>query len=267
MITGRGRYVDDMVVHGMLYMAVVRSTFAHARITGDRHVEAAKAFPGVHGVFTGEDLDDIAGAAADGVGPAGRRDQDPRALAAGARRGQLRRPGRRDRRRRGQVRRRRRRRAGDRRVRRRCRSSSTPRRRSQEGSPLVHEDLGTNQVHEWTIGGGDMDAAWAEADVVHRAADRQPPHRRHADRAARVHRRLPRGPAHAAPDEPEPAPDPAVHGRRVRDVRGLDPGDRAGRRRRLRREDHALPGGDHGHAGRPARSGARSSGPRRARST
>jgi aerobic carbon-monoxide dehydrogenase large subunit len=25
MITGRGRYVDDMVVPGMLYMAVVRS--------------------------------------------------------------------------------------------------------------------------------------------------------------------------------------------------------------------------------------------------
>ena len=33
MITGRGRYVDDMVVPGMLYMAVVRSPEAHARIT------------------------------------------------------------------------------------------------------------------------------------------------------------------------------------------------------------------------------------------
>ena len=28
MITGRGRYVDDMVVPGMLYMAVVRSPTA-----------------------------------------------------------------------------------------------------------------------------------------------------------------------------------------------------------------------------------------------
>ena len=32
MITGRGRYVDDMVVAGMLYMAVVRSPEAHAKI-------------------------------------------------------------------------------------------------------------------------------------------------------------------------------------------------------------------------------------------
>ena len=30
----------------------------------------------------------------------------------------------------------------------------------------MHEDIGTNQTHEWTIGGGDMDAAWAEAEVV-----------------------------------------------------------------------------------------------------
>ena len=32
MITGQGRYVDDIVLPGMLYMAVVRSTEAHARI-------------------------------------------------------------------------------------------------------------------------------------------------------------------------------------------------------------------------------------------
>ena len=31
---------------------------------------------------------------------------------------------------------------------------------------LVHEEFGTNQVHEWSIGGGDMDTAWSEADVV-----------------------------------------------------------------------------------------------------
>src|ERR687892_1470495 len=36
----------------------------------------------------------------------------------------------------------------------------------QDGSPLVHEELGTNQTHEWSIGGGDMDAAWRDADVV-----------------------------------------------------------------------------------------------------
>ena len=32
MITGRGRYVDDIVLAGMLHMAIVRSTEAHAKI-------------------------------------------------------------------------------------------------------------------------------------------------------------------------------------------------------------------------------------------
>ena len=164
MITGRGRYVDDMVVPGMLYMAVVRSPEAHAKIISI-DASGARELPGVYGVFTGEDLD-IAAGPADGVGAAGRRDQDPRALAAGQGRGQLRRPGRRDRPRRRQVR------ASSTPPSRcsssttRCRSWSTPRRRSRTARALVHEDLGTNEVHEWSIGGGDMDAAWSEADVV-----------------------------------------------------------------------------------------------------
>jgi aerobic carbon-monoxide dehydrogenase large subunit len=41
-----------------------------------------------------------------------------------------------------------------------------PEKALEAGSPLVHEEIGTNQTHEWTIGGGDMDAAWAESDVV-----------------------------------------------------------------------------------------------------
>ena len=31
---------------------------------------------------------------------------------------------------------------------------------------LVHESLGTNKVHEWSLGGGDIEAGLAEADVV-----------------------------------------------------------------------------------------------------
>ena len=72
-----------------------------------------------------------------------------------------------------------------------------PEKALESASPLVHEEFGTNQSHEWSIGGGDMDTAWADADVVDRAADRQPPHGRRADRAARVPRRLPRRHAHA----------------------------------------------------------------------
>ena len=55
MTTGRGRYVDDMVLSGMLYMAVVRSTEAHATITSI-DTSGAKDAPGVHGVFTHDDL-------------------------------------------------------------------------------------------------------------------------------------------------------------------------------------------------------------------
>ena len=60
MITGRGRYVDDMSVAGMLYMAVVRSPEAHATITSI-DASAAKELPGVYGVFTGKDLDIASG--------------------------------------------------------------------------------------------------------------------------------------------------------------------------------------------------------------
>ena len=53
MITGKGRYVDDMVVPGMLYMAVVRSPEAHAKITSI-DASGAREQPGVFGVFTSE---------------------------------------------------------------------------------------------------------------------------------------------------------------------------------------------------------------------
>ena len=55
MITGRGQYIDDIALPGMLWMALVRSPEAHARIVSiDK--SAAEARPGVVGVFTGDDL-------------------------------------------------------------------------------------------------------------------------------------------------------------------------------------------------------------------
>jgi carbon-monoxide dehydrogenase large subunit len=59
-LTGRGRYVDDLKLPGMLHMAVVRSQFAHADITGI-DTAAAAAMPGVKAVFTGDDLEFAAG--------------------------------------------------------------------------------------------------------------------------------------------------------------------------------------------------------------
>jgi aerobic carbon-monoxide dehydrogenase large subunit len=163
MITGRGRYVDDIVLPGMLHMAIVRSPEAHARIVSIDGA-AAKAAPGVHGVFTADDVQlespmpmawvppgveikspetwPLARGTVKYVGQAvaivlgsdkyGVRDAaeqvvveyDPLPVVV------------------------------------------DPEKALEPGAPLVHEDIGTNQTHEWTIGGGDMDAAWADADVV-----------------------------------------------------------------------------------------------------
>jgi aerobic carbon-monoxide dehydrogenase large subunit len=55
-IRGRGRYLDDIKLPGMLYLAIVHSPYPHARIKSiDK--SAALALPGVAAVITGEDLD------------------------------------------------------------------------------------------------------------------------------------------------------------------------------------------------------------------
>ncbi len=54
-ITGKGRYLDDIQMPGMTYMAVLRSPYAHARILGI-DTSAATAMPGVVAVFTGADI-------------------------------------------------------------------------------------------------------------------------------------------------------------------------------------------------------------------
>jgi carbon-monoxide dehydrogenase large subunit len=54
-LTGRGKYVDDLIFPKMLHAAFVRSPFAHARIKSI-DVSAARATPGVVAVFTGEDM-------------------------------------------------------------------------------------------------------------------------------------------------------------------------------------------------------------------
>jgi carbon-monoxide dehydrogenase large subunit len=57
LVTGQAKYTDDFVLPGMVHMAVVRSPYAHARVT---KIDAtrARAMPGVLGVFTGQDMKD-----------------------------------------------------------------------------------------------------------------------------------------------------------------------------------------------------------------
>src|SRR5256884_9077155 len=55
-LQGRGNYVDDIQLPGMLHMAILRSPFAHARI---RSIDtaAAQAVPGVVAEVTGAPLE------------------------------------------------------------------------------------------------------------------------------------------------------------------------------------------------------------------
>jgi len=54
-IRGQGNYIDDIILPGMLYMDIVRSPFAHAKIVKIDTARAMKV-PGVLAVITGETL-------------------------------------------------------------------------------------------------------------------------------------------------------------------------------------------------------------------
>jgi carbon-monoxide dehydrogenase large subunit len=54
-LTGRGQYVDDHVVPGMLHAAFLRSPMARAKLLSI-DVEAARALPGVYAVYTAKEL-------------------------------------------------------------------------------------------------------------------------------------------------------------------------------------------------------------------
>src|SRR4029078_341642 len=55
-LRGMGKYIDDVKLPGMLFMDIVRSPHAHARILSIDASEALKA-PGVVAVVTGKDLE------------------------------------------------------------------------------------------------------------------------------------------------------------------------------------------------------------------
>jgi carbon-monoxide dehydrogenase large subunit len=57
LITGQAKYTDDFVLPGMAHLSVVRSPYAHAKIRAIRTKKAA-GMPGVLGVFTGKDMAD-----------------------------------------------------------------------------------------------------------------------------------------------------------------------------------------------------------------
>ena len=164
LITGRATYVDDMVLPGMLYAAIVRSPEAHARILSI-DTTAAKERPGVEAVFTGEDMAGMAAPcpmvwappgvdvhvpdhwplARDKVGYVGQAvavvlgpdkyavvdaaedvivEYDPLPVV------------------------------------------TDPEQALEDGAPVIHEEFGTNKVFEWSLPGGDVEGAFRDADVV-----------------------------------------------------------------------------------------------------
>jgi carbon-monoxide dehydrogenase large subunit len=54
-LRGRGEYVDDLKIEGLLYAVILRSAVAHGRIVS-LDVSAAKKSPGVHTVITAADM-------------------------------------------------------------------------------------------------------------------------------------------------------------------------------------------------------------------
>lgn len=55
LLQGRGQFTDDLKLPRMVHVAFLRSPYAHARIAGIG-LEAARAMPGVIGIYRGEDI-------------------------------------------------------------------------------------------------------------------------------------------------------------------------------------------------------------------
>jgi len=164
LITGAATYTDDLVLPGMVQAAILRSPHAHARITRLDTSKAAKA-PGVVAVYTGKDTDGVLAPvpcawllpnselkvakypamATDVVRYVGDAiavvvaetryqaqdaleliDVDYAALPAVV----------------------------------------DPQKSAASGAPQLHPDVPGNQAFHWTVAGGDVDAAFAQAEIV-----------------------------------------------------------------------------------------------------
>src|SRR6266571_1203658 len=162
LIKGIGSYVDDITLSGMLHAVILRSPYAHARINSI-NIDAAKAAPGVFGVFTGADVN-----AKCGLVPCSSEIPDLKApkhtVLAGDRAYFVGHPV-------AVVV------AADRYAARDALELievdyeplpvvSDPVRAMENGSALAHPDLGTNVAFTWKLASGDIDAAFQQADRI-----------------------------------------------------------------------------------------------------
>ncbi len=164
LITGRATYVDDLALPSMLHAAVVRSHEAHAKIVSI-DTSAALARPGIKAVYTGNDMSDLLAPLPMAWAPPGveiktperwpiARDRvchqgdavalvigDDKYVVVDA--------------------------AADVHVEYESLPVVIDVEEALKDEILVHESLGTNKAHEWSMGGGgDIEQALADSDVV-----------------------------------------------------------------------------------------------------
>src|SRR5881397_3862310 len=161
LVTGRGQYVEDIVLPGLAHLAFLRSPHAHARVTTLR-TDAARKAPGVVRVATADDLGPLrplsfmatipglkqapcpylAGGVVDSTGvPVAAIVAESAALARDA--AELievdYEP---------------------------LPPIADPERGLETGAALAHTELGTNQAFSWPLKGGDVDGAFGRAALV-----------------------------------------------------------------------------------------------------
>src|SRR5919204_3337581 len=171
LLTGQAKFVDDMSLPRMVWMAVVRSPYAHARITSV-DVTPALAHRGVIAAFSGEDLADEwqASLPCAWLPTEDTNQPNPRPLAVDKARH-----------------------VGDgvavvvAETRGEARDAAElvqveydplpavvdPERALEEDAPLVHEDFGTNRCYTWNLAAGEVDGEFANADVTIKKRYRQ----------------------------------------------------------------------------------------------
>jgi aerobic carbon-monoxide dehydrogenase large subunit len=162
LISGLAHYVDDIDLPGLLHVAFVRSIYAHAHINSIK-TEEALALPGVVAVFTGDDIKDTVGTVPVASHMEGLKIPyhpvlavkkvcyvgEPIAAVV----------------------------ATDRYI---ARDGAElvevdydpldpvvdPEAAVADGSPVIHEEFGTNVAFTWKLEGGDIEGAFASADRV-----------------------------------------------------------------------------------------------------
>jgi aerobic carbon-monoxide dehydrogenase large subunit len=164
LLTGQARYVDDLAVPGMVWMMLVRSPYAHARIKGV-DVSKALAAEGVVAAYSGEDLAGDLPAGLPCAWPVTEDINMPTHWPLARDKARY---------------------AGDAVAVVIAESRALAKDAAElvevdyeplpavtdvgealgEGVPLVHEEFGTNRSYDWTLSAGDVDKAFAEAAVT-----------------------------------------------------------------------------------------------------